>query len=202
MAVLDVVAPLLVLTIVRGPWTYATFNPWLKKLPDYVLSAAPLSEKAGFLSRVMLFWFSRDGAYGAPDWGFSVDAVDLARFLLMGLLVGTYFALLLERRAVGLPAAAAANRPTGVLGACASILGVSTGPCSVMGCGAPVMPVLGLAFSGLSSGTLALMSETSRVATVVVLLVMAAGVARLGWLVGGERRLSGSEPEMPGRATR
>ena len=45
------------------------------------------------------------------------------------------------------------SRRFGIAGALMSILGLSTGPCSVMGCGAPVLPVIGLAFVGLSSGT-------------------------------------------------
>jgi hypothetical protein len=64
-----------------------------------------------------------------------------------------------------------------------------------MGCGAPVIPVVGLAFVGLSSGALALLAVVSRVATALVLLALAVGVAWLGWLVGG--------PPDPGdRATR
>src|SRR4030095_10026717 len=46
--------------------------------------------------------------------------------------------------------------------------GLSTGPCSVVGCGAPVLPVVGLVFAGLSSGTLALLSGLSRVLSLVV----------------------------------
>jgi hypothetical protein len=178
---LDVVLPLLVLTVTRGPWTYAAVNPWLKKLPEYLGSAAPLSQKIDFLSRVAVFWFSRDGAYGAPEWGFAVDTMDLARFGAMGLLVGTYFALLVERRAARAGGWGPASRRTGLAGACASVLGVSTSPCSVMGCGAPVMPVLSLAFVGLSSGTVALLSGASRIVILAVLALMLAGVGWLGW---------------------
>jgi len=71
-----------------------------------------------------------------------------------------------------------------VAGAVVGVLGLSTGPCSVVGCGAPVLPVIGLAFAGLSSGTLALLSALSRVAISVVLVALAAGVAFLGWRVG------------------
>src|SRR5439155_19079949 len=31
----------------RKPWTYFTFNPWLKRLPDYLVSGVPLAEKVG-----------------------------------------------------------------------------------------------------------------------------------------------------------
>ncbi len=51
----------------------------------------------------------------------------------------------------------------GLVGAFAGVLGLSTGPCSVVGCGAPVLPVAGLVFAGLSSGTLALLSGAGEV---------------------------------------
>jgi hypothetical protein len=56
-----------------------------------------------------------------------------------------------------------------------------------MGCGAPVIPVVGLAFVGLSSGTLAWLSHLSTVATTLVIVGMTAGVIYLGWRVGGAR---------------
>jgi hypothetical protein len=40
--VLHVMLPPLVLAIARKPWTFFTFNPWLKRLPEYLVSAAPL----------------------------------------------------------------------------------------------------------------------------------------------------------------
>jgi hypothetical protein len=64
------------------------------------------------------------------------------------------------------------------------VFGVATGGCTVMGCGAPVMPVVGLVFAGLSSTTLKWMSALSLVATTAVLLVMGAGVLYLGWRAG------------------
>jgi hypothetical protein len=54
-----------------------------------------------------------------------------------------------------------------------------------MGCGVPVLPVVGLALTGVSSGTLVFLAQFSQVATAVVLFVIALGVAWLGWLVGG-----------------
>lgn len=54
-----------------------------------------------------------------------------------------------------------------------------------MGCGVPVLPVIGLALTGVSSGTLVFLAQLADVATVVVLSVIALGVAWLGWLVGG-----------------
>lgn len=178
---LDVMLPPLVLSAVRGPWTFFTFNPWLKRLPAYLVSDAPLGQKLDFLSRVALFWFSADGPYGAPEWGFAVDATDALRFVAMSVLVAVYFALWLRRRDLGRLAGwrASAGRTGGVLGALVSVLGLSTGPCSVVGCGAPVLPVVALAFAGLSSGTVALLSGLSRVAGAVVLVALLAGIVHL-----------------------
>ncbi len=184
--VLQVFIPPLFLSIVRKPVDFYTFNPWLSRLPDYLASSEiPLQKKLEFLPNLALFWFSADGPFGT-DWGFAVDVTDLARILTMSLLVGAYFALLRLPGAIfrtGLRGAALGQR-AGFLGALGSVVGVSTGPCSVMGCGAPVIPVLGLAFAGLSSGTLALMATISRIATAVILLGMTAAVAYLGWRAG------------------
>src|SRR5689334_8977418 len=97
---LVVLLPPLLLSAVRAPWTYFTFNPWLRRLPEYLAGSQPWSEKLDFLSRVARFWFSADGPYGAPEWGFAVDATDIARFVLTGVLIGVYLALWLDRRAM------------------------------------------------------------------------------------------------------
>ncbi len=185
---LDLLLPPLVLSVARQPVDFFTFNPWLRRLPEYVLSSRiPLSQKVEFLPGLALFWFSADSPYGGTEWGFAVDPTDLARFLATGLLVAGYFALWLYRR----DQVAAAGwglrlgRPGGIAGAVGSVLGLSTGPCSVMGCGAPVIPVVGLAFVGLSSGTLSLLAGLSRLATALVLTGLGAGVLYLGWRVGG-----------------
>ncbi len=65
-----------------------------------------------------------------------------------------------------------------------SILGLTTGPCTLAGCGVPVLPVVGLAFTGLSSGTLSLFSTLSRISIAVVLVAMAVAVIWLGWRAG------------------
>ena len=182
---LDVFLPPLLLSLVRTPWTYFTFNPWLKRAPEYLASGRPWGEKLDFVSRVALFWFSADGPYGQPDWGFAVDASDLARFGVTALLMGLYVAVFLERRATG--ARVSAGRSGGAVGAVASVVGLSTGPCSVVGCGAPVLPVVGLAFAGLSSTTLALMSQVSRVSAIAVIVALLIAIAWLGWQVGQRR---------------
>ena len=181
---LDVLLPPLVLSLVRTPWTYFTFNPWLKSLPRYVTSPRPWSEKLDFLSRVALFWFSADGPYGAPEWGFAVDTMDVARFLVTGLLIGMYVALWLERRASMSGWATHAGSAGGALGAWVSVLGLSTGPCSVVGCGAPVLPVVGLVFAGLSSTTLAVLSQVSRVSAIAVIVALLLAIGWLGWETG------------------
>jgi hypothetical protein len=182
---LDIGLPPLVLSVARTPWTFFTFNPWLKQLPAYVMGPAPLGEKLDFLTRVALFWFSADGPYGMPEWGFAVDTTDLARFLATGVLVGLFVALVLHQRGRGWRPAM--SHGGGVIGACASVLGLTTGPCSVVGCGAPVLPVVGLVFAGLSSGTLALLSYGSRVATIVVFAGLGASIVYLGWQLGRPR---------------
>jgi hypothetical protein len=182
---LHALLPALVLSVARKPWTYFAFNPWLKSLPTYLTSPAPLAEKLDFLSRVAVFWFSADGDYGAPEWGFAVDTLDLLRFAVVSLLVGTYFALWRYCRAH--PGAAWRGRlqgSGGVLGAAAGALGLTTGPCSVMGCGAPVLPAVGLVFAGLSSTTLSALSYFSRVSGVVVLVALVTAVGALGWRAG------------------
>ena len=206
---LDLFLPAVVLSLVRKPWTFFTFNPWLKKVPEYLVSDVPLARKLDFLSGVALFWFSADGPFGVPEWGFAVDTMDVVRFLGMSILIATYFVLWLYRRERSFLAGppGRGTRTGGVLGAFFSVLGLSTGPCSVVGCGAPVLPVVGLVFAGLSSGTLALLSTLSRVAVAVVLVSLAGGVTYLGWRVGStlqgigttRRRRSPSRPIVSGK---
>jgi len=183
---LHALLPPLLLAVTRKPWTYFTFNPWLAQLPSYLSSGAPLEQKLDFLSRVAVFWFSADGAYGFPEWGFAVDAMDLVRFLAMSLLVAAYFALVLRGRDQGrlMGWRAGTSRAGGIAGAFAGVVGLSTGPCSVVGCGAPVLPVVGLVFAGLSSGTLTVLSGASRILSAVVLVMLTLVVARLGWQAG------------------
>ncbi len=194
--VLQVFIPVLFLSVVRKPVDYYTSNRWLSQLPAYLASdEVPFQKKLEFLPNLALFWFSADGPFGT-EWGFAVDVTDLARILTMSLLVGAYFALL---RLPAAPARAACvgagvGQKAGLMGALGSVVGISTGPCSVMGCGAPVIPVVGLAFAGLSSGTLALLATVSRVSTAVILLGMLSSVAYLGWLVGADPRAGGPTP--------
>ena len=121
--------PPLLLAVTRKPWTYFTFNPWLAQLPSYLSSGAPVEQKLDFLSRVAVFWFSADGAYGFPEWGFAVDAMDLVRFLAMSLLVAAYFALVLHGRDQGrlMGWRAGTSRAGGIAGAFAGSSGSRRG---------------------------------------------------------------------------
>jgi len=191
--VLSLVLPVVVLSIARKPLDYFTFNPWLKRLPEYLASSGvSLNRKLEFLSNVALFWFSADNPMGA-DWGFVVDVPSLVRIILTSILFGAYFALWFYRRdqLTQCGWGTKAGRRGGVVGALTSILGLSQGPCSVAGCGVSVLPVIGLAFTWASTETLKLFATVSRVATAVVLLAMTLGVAYLGWLVSAN---SGETP--------
>jgi hypothetical protein len=183
-AVLNVLLPPLVLSLAREPLDYATFNPWLRRLPEYLASSTiPLREKVARLPDLALFWFSADSPYGGTDWGFAVDVRDAARVVLTSALFGAYAALWREGRRLAPRGWARFGRQGGAMGALVSVVSLSTGPCSVMGCGAPVLPVVGLAFAGLSSGTLALLARLSAIATAAVLLALVVAVGYLGWLV-------------------
>jgi hypothetical protein len=173
-AALNVAAPVAILSAVRKPLDYYTFNPWLRRLPEYLASdEAPLAQKLARLPDLALFWFSAGSSYGGAEWGFAVDVGDAARILLVSALFGLYFALWRVHRDVVL----------GGAGIGATVFGVSTGACSVTGCGAPVLPVLALAFVGLESGTLHFLAQASRVATMAVVGALLAAVAYLCWKV-------------------
>ena len=184
--VLDLLMPVLVLSIARKPVDFVMVNPWLANLPGYLTSGPGLLiERLGRAWELALFWFSSNGTFGI-EWGFAVSAADLMRYALMAALVGGYFALWVYRRdRGGAPGwGRRLGRPGGVLGAVGSVFGVATGGCTVMGCGAPVIPVIGLAFVGLSSTTLTWLSQLSSVATPIVISAMALAVLYLGWRVG------------------
>jgi hypothetical protein len=184
---LDIFVPPLVLSIARKPVTSFTINPLLSTLPEYLTSGPGVFEER--LTKVWglaLFWFSSDGQFGI-EWGFAVTPADLARFVFMSLLVAAYFALWLERRArVATVWGARASSSGGVLGALGGIFGLTTGGCTVMGCGAPVLPVIGLAFAGLSSTTIKWMSELSTIGTTAVLVGLGSAVLWLSWRLGHE----------------
>jgi len=182
-AALNVLAPVAILSAVRKPLDYYTFNPWLKRLPEYLVSdEATLGEKLGKLPDLALFWFSAGSSYGGAEWGFAVDVADAGRILLVSALFGLYFALWRRYRDLARENVEAL-RGGGIAGGAVTLFGLSTGACSVTGCGAPVLPVLGLAFVGLESGTLHFLAQSSRVATLAVFAALALGVGYLAWKV-------------------
>jgi hypothetical protein len=188
---LHVLVPPIVLSLARKPVDYVAFNAWLPNVPSFLLSSdVALARKLEAIPKLALFWFSASNPYGV-EWGFTVDVTDLARFVLTSILIGAYFSLWVYRR--GQPVAATwrihAARG-GALGGFVSVVGLSTGPCSVMGCGAPVMPVIGLALAGLSSTTLKLLHDLSNITTVFVLTALTASVVYLGWVGGGSTTAS------------
>ena len=191
MVALHVLVPPIVLSIARKPFDYFSFNPWLRSLPSFLMSPEiSLQRKIDSVPKLALFWVSASNPYGV-EWGFTVDVADLARFVLTSALIGLYFALWAYRRdQPAAPAWRVRAARGGAVGGIVSVFGLSTGPCSVMGCGAPVIPVIALAFAGLSSTTLKFLHNLSTIATAVVLTALILSVAYLAWLVGASRPAS------------
>lgn len=188
---LDLFLPLFVLSVFRKLWDHFSFNPWLVHLPQWAMSPdVSLARKVEFLSDVSLFWFIASSPYDAPEWGFSVGVQDLARWLYMGLVFGAYFALWVYGRGlrIGRGLTGRGGGRGGIAGAVLSTLGLVTSPCSVAGCGLPVLPVMGLALQGLTSGTLTALTTFSHVATLVVFVGMTLAVVTLGWIVNLHER--------------
>ncbi len=181
----NVVLPPLVLTVARKPPDHVSVNPWLRNLPAWLASdEATRQRKAEFLWNAALYWVIASGTYDDAEWGYTATVRDVVRWMVLSLLFATYFALWYARRdrlrACAVPVVATGRR-AGVAGALLSTVGFSTLPCSVIGCGAPVLPVLGLALSGLelSSQTLATLSGTAQALSLVVYAGVVAGIAVL-----------------------
>jgi len=178
----NLLAPVAILSVARRPPDFITFNPWLPRLPEYLASGEPLAKKLSFLSQMAIGWVSADNKVEGIDWGFIVDVPTLARIVLTSLVFGAYFALWTYRRRQG--ASLNAARPAGVAGAVTSVFGLTTGPCSLAGCGVPVLPVVGLAFTGLSTATLTMMTMLSRLGFAVIISLMFLAVIWFGWRIG------------------
>src|SRR5256885_9717584 len=154
-AVFNLIAPVALLSLVRRPADFFTFNPWLRRLPDYLGSSEALSAKLSFVSHLTIAWASADGPEGI-DWGFIIDVPTIARIVCTALVFGAYFALWSYGRnkpQTTQPRISGAARPAGVLGVMTGTFGLTVGPCSLAGCGSPVLPLLGLAFTGLPGST-------------------------------------------------
>src|SRR3989441_11540995 len=117
-AALNVIAPVAILSAVRKPLDFYTFNPWLRRLPEYLASEeATLGEKLQKLPDLALFWVSAGSTYGGAEWGFAVDVTDVGRILLVSALFGLYFALWRRYRDLALGGAARALHRGGLAGA-------------------------------------------------------------------------------------
>ena len=197
---LDIFLPVFVLSTFRKPYDHFSFNPWLAHAPQWALSpAVPLARKVEFLSDVSLFWFIASSPYDAPEWGFSVGMQDLIRFLYMGLIFGAYFALWSYARGLRSGGVVGQGGPRGgFTGAMLSTMGLFTSPCSVAGCGAPVLPVLGLTLQGLTSGTLAALTSLSQLVSQIVLYGVTLAVGVLAWII--HRRESLGRGPLPAAA--
>jgi len=201
---LNAALPPLVLSVVRKPWDHFSFNPWLRHLPAWLASdEATWGRKVEFLWGAALYWFIASGSYDAADWGYTATFRDVVRWVALALLFATYFALWYARRdrmrACALPPAHPApvgGEGAGLAGALLSTLGFSTLPCSVVGCGAPVLPVLGLALSGLelSSETLKAISRTSQAITLLVYAGVILGIGLLARPVFGPAAIPARGP--------
>ncbi len=184
--VLDLILPVVVLSLARKPADFFTLNPWLSRLPEYLVSGEDsLARKLEFLSGMAIAWFSADNPVEGLEWGFVIDVPSLTRMALTSLLFGAYFAtwVHLRERVRQCAWTTKASPRAGAAGVATSVLGFTTAPCSVTGCGVPVLPVVGLAVTGVSTDTLRLFADVSRVAVLVVLAAVVLGTAWLGWLV-------------------
>jgi hypothetical protein len=190
-AVFNFAAPVAILSIAKRPPNFATWNPWLPRLPQYLASDAPAGKKLAFLSEMAIGWISADDGTEV-DWGVVLDVPTLGRILLTSLVFGTYFAVWSYRKraqqACGLGAKAA--RPAGIAGAVTSVFGLTTGPCTLAGCGVPVLPIVGVAFTGLSNAQLTMLTTLSQVSYAIVLSAMGIAVLWMGYRAG-----SGTTPE-------
>lgn len=155
-ALFELIAPVAVLSIARRPADFFTFNPWLRRLPDFLASHEPLRAKLSLLANLQLAWFS-----GGDEWSVIFDVPTLAGIACTALVFGTWFALWSYRRQ--------ASRRAGVVGLVMSVLGFSACPCT---------------FAGASAATLAVLAAASRIGIAAVVAAMAVGIAWFGFRAG------------------
>src|SRR5205085_4677311 len=125
--VFNLLAPVALLSVLRRPADFFTFNPWLRRLPDYLGSSESLSRKLAFLSHLTIAWVSAEGSEGI-DWGFIVDVPTVLRIVCTALIFGAYFALWSYGRRKPRPTQpglSAAARPAGVLGVMTGAFGLT-----------------------------------------------------------------------------
>jgi hypothetical protein len=181
-AAFNLLAPILILSVARKPADFFTFNPWLPRLPGYLMLPGSLAEKVAFLAELKVAWVSADGPDG-PVWAFILDVPTLARIACFAVLFGAFFALWAHHRKT--------TSRAGIFAAATSVLGLTTCPCS-MASGAPVLPLIALAFTSVSAGTLALFAAVSRISIALVVGVLTISIVWLG-LRAGETPFRSSE---------
>src|SRR5260370_8088959 len=81
-SIFNLAAPVVVLSVARRPMDFFTFNPWLRRLPEYLSSEEPLSKKLSFLSSMAIAWVSADNGGEVIGRGFIVDVPTLLPTLL------------------------------------------------------------------------------------------------------------------------
>ena len=169
--VLDVLVPVAVLSIARVPVDYFTVQPLAREpagLPGLRQGHARGASGPGLGAGALLVLGRRRLRHRLGLRGDHRRSRPLHRDGRAG------------RRLLRALGASARRRRRRRAGACArvgraacsaplgSVCGLATGGCTVMGCGAPVIPVVGLAFVGLSSTTLTLFAQVSTYATIAV----------------------------------
>jgi hypothetical protein len=186
----DFFLPPVVLAVLRKPWNYFSFNPWLPNLPSWLVSPqATPARKVQFLSNLWLLWFIANNSYGEIDWEFTVGVLDVLQWLYMGALFGAYFALWFSagggamRRPAVLSRSDAVGWRSGLGGALLSTLGLVTSPCTVVTCGLLVLLVVGFMVQGATIGTLVALAALSHTVTLVVLIGMTPALVAMGWMV-------------------
>src|SRR5262249_13958740 len=130
-AAFNLLAPVVLLSTMRKPLDFFTFNPWLRRLPEYLAGPESLSSKLAFLWHLKLAWVSADaaGPDGGIEWSCVVDVGTLAQIACTALIFGAWFALWSHLRDRG-----GAARSAGLIGAATSAFGLGTCPCTLAGC--------------------------------------------------------------------
>ena len=123
-ALFDLLAPVVLLSLAKKPADFFTWNPWLRRLPEYLGSG---DAKLAVLAQLRIAWFA-----AGDDWVFVLDVPTLALIACTAVVFGVWFALWSSRRA-------------GLVGAIGSLLGLTTCPCTLAFAGAPAASLAAIA---------------------------------------------------------
>ena len=67
---LSLLLPVVVLSLAREPFNHITLNPWLSRLPEWlVYGDDPLTRTLEFLSDFAIAWVIANNAGGEVEWG-------------------------------------------------------------------------------------------------------------------------------------